>query len=407
MAIPTDVQTALDRLVQYNSNPVGPGNPYGFANYGNLTNFPAALQDAALVATWIGATGGLPGPAGEDGADGTPIELQRTVTHVQWRYVGEPTWTNLFALADLKGDKGDQGDKGDKGDKGEQGDSFEPDAVGLFAQRPGYDGEAAGFAFLATDTGELYFRQGGSGWSAGLPFGKGEKGDKGDKGDQGDQGAVGADGREVELQKTATHIQWRYVGETGWNNLAALADLKGDKGDQGDQGPPGTTDYNDLSNRPTLGSAAALNVGTTAGTVAAGDDARLRDLASTAEIRAKNAAKPITMGGAADAAAPVAKTWTGAVTVDFAEFTGALVVTGTGNVTLGAVSNAKPGTSGTFEFLHSGAARTIAVNATYWDTPGGAGLTLSTTAGQRDLLAYYVKASGKIMLTVAALNTGG
>lgn len=33
--------------------------------------------------------------------------------------------------------------------------------------------------------------------------------------------------------------------------------------------------YNDLTNRPTLGSAAALNVGTSAGTVAAGDDSRI------------------------------------------------------------------------------------------------------------------------------------
>jgi hypothetical protein len=35
--------------------------------------------------------------------------------------------------------------------------------------------------------------------------------------------------------------------------------------------------YSDLSGLPTLGGAAALNVGTTAGTVAAGDDSRLSD----------------------------------------------------------------------------------------------------------------------------------
>lgn len=40
----------------------------------------------------------------------------------------------------------------------------------------------------------------------------------------------GTDGREVELQVTATHIQWRYTnGE--WNNLVALSALKGDKGE--------------------------------------------------------------------------------------------------------------------------------------------------------------------------------
>lgn len=181
-----------------------------------------------------------------------------------------------------------------------------------------------------------------------------------------------------------------YVGTDRWN---AGSDIKLDGAGR-------------LIGRVAAGNGAAEEI-TIGGGLKFDSLALVLDLASTSEIRAKNATKPITMGGAVDAAAPVAKTWTGAVTVDFAEFTGALVVTGTGNVTLGAVSNAKPGTSGTFEFLHSGAARTIAVNATYWDTPGGAGLTLSTTAGQRDLLAYYVKASGKIMLTVAALNIGG
>jgi hypothetical protein len=40
--------------------------------------------------------------------------------------------------------------------------------------------------------------------------------------------------------------------------------------------------YLDLSNKPTLGSAAALNVGTTAGTVAAGDDSRIVNAVSKA-----------------------------------------------------------------------------------------------------------------------------
>jgi hypothetical protein len=46
-------------------------------------------------------------------------------------------------------------------------------------------------------------------------------------------GTPGADGREVELQKGTTHIQWRYVGDTPWTDLVALVELKGDKGDSG------------------------------------------------------------------------------------------------------------------------------------------------------------------------------
>jgi hypothetical protein len=43
---------------------------------------------------------------------------------------------------------------------------------------------------------------------------------------------MGTDGREIELRVTATYIQWRYVGGT-WTNLIALTALKGDKGDTG------------------------------------------------------------------------------------------------------------------------------------------------------------------------------
>ena len=49
----------------------------------------------------------------------------------------------------------------------------------------------------------------------------------------------GADAREIELQKSETAIQWRYVGEEDWNDLVDLADLKGDPGPQGPQGEQG------------------------------------------------------------------------------------------------------------------------------------------------------------------------
>ncbi|MFD2248964.1 hypothetical protein FHS82_001081 [Pseudochelatococcus lubricantis] len=45
----------------------------------------------------------------------------------------------------------------------------------------------------------------------------------------GGPGAAGADGKQVELQKSATHIQWRLAGGS-WANLIAIADLKGADG---------------------------------------------------------------------------------------------------------------------------------------------------------------------------------
>lgn len=85
---------------------------------------------------------------GNKGDNGIPIELQKTTTHLQWRYVGG-SWVNLVALADLKGDKGDTG-------------------------------------------------------------------------------------ANIELQKSSTHLQWRVSGTTTWNDLVSLADLKGAKGDTGE-----------------------------------------------------------------------------------------------------------------------------------------------------------------------------
>ena len=40
----------------------------------------------------------------------------------------------------------------------------------------------------------------------------------------------GVDGREIHLQSTATHLQWRWT-DGMWNNLIAWVDLKGDAGD--------------------------------------------------------------------------------------------------------------------------------------------------------------------------------
>ncbi len=107
-----------------------------------------------------------PPPPGEDGRE---VELGTNATHVRWRYVGDPAWIDLIALADLKGDPGDPGLDGDDGDPGAPGAPGDP----------------------------------------------------------------GVDGREVELQQSVTHIQWRYIGDPAWTDLTALADLAGTDGADG------------------------------------------------------------------------------------------------------------------------------------------------------------------------------
>jgi len=71
---------------------------------------------------------------------------------------------------------------------------------------------------------------------------QGVQGIQGQQGIQGIQGLTGQDGKSVELQTTATHIQWRQVGTGTWNNVIALSALKGDQGDPGVVDPQDITD---------------------------------------------------------------------------------------------------------------------------------------------------------------------
>lgn len=51
---------------------------------------------------------------------------------------------------------------------------------------------------------------------------------------------VGSAGKEIELQKGTTYIQWRVVGASTWINLVALADLAGTPGSNGTNGTNGS-----------------------------------------------------------------------------------------------------------------------------------------------------------------------
>lgn len=64
----------------------------------------------------------------------------------------------------------------------------------------------------------------------------------------------GTNGKEIELQKSTTHIQWRYVGDADWINLVALADLKGIAGAKGDKGNTGATPNLQIGKLTTLDS---------------------------------------------------------------------------------------------------------------------------------------------------------
>ncbi len=77
---------------------------------GSASDLKDALED--FIKT------GVTGTDGVDGDDGREIELQVNATHIQWRYVGEVSWTDLVALSTITGATGATGSPGADGADG-------------------------------------------------------------------------------------------------------------------------------------------------------------------------------------------------------------------------------------------------------------------------------------------------
>ncbi|MCE7039258.1 hypothetical protein [Dyadobacter sp. CY312] len=81
------------------------------------------------------------------GLNGKQVELHEGETHIQWRYVGDPEWIDLIAIADLKGAPGAPGAPGDPGDDGKSAfdlaveDGFAGTLVEWLQSLAGQDGE--------------------------------------------------------------------------------------------------------------------------------------------------------------------------------------------------------------------------------------------------------------------------
>lgn len=103
------------------------------------------------------------------------MDLRVADGYVQYSTDSGVTWTNLIAVAELKGAKGDKGDPGNKGEPGAAG------APGKDGLTP-HIGENGNWWIGDTDTGIS---------AKGV---KGNTGDKGEKGDTGPQGAAGPQG---------------------------------------------------------------------------------------------------------------------------------------------------------------------------------------------------------------------
>lgn len=104
--------------------------------------------------------------------------------------------------------------------------------------------------------------------------------------------------------------------------------------------------------------------------------------------------KAVTVKSLWDSMVSVAATWASTLTLNFASGIN-FHFTATGNFTLAAPSNPKPGQSGRIRIVQDGTGgRTMAL-ASVWKHPGGAP-ALSTAAGSVDTLAYFVHDASNI-----------
>lgn len=176
------------------------------------------FKKSASSGDWSDASP-LSGSPGSNGVDGwTPIfsvatDGARRVLHVTDWTGGTGTkpatdkYVGVAGLVDTIGDGIDI--RGASGIDGTDGTNFEPDASGAFSGRSAYDGEEEGFCYLSID---------------------------------GDGDAL-------------------TVACLFFKNTSATADWSSPTPFQGPKGDPGTTDFNELTNKPTLGTAAAQDVG--------------------------------------------------------------------------------------------------------------------------------------------------
>jgi hypothetical protein len=90
-------------------------NADGTHNTRNILNIPTAGNMVPVSDMTSG--NGIAWQAAQTfkGADGRNVQLQTTTTQVQWRYMGDPTWTDLVALTEITGPPGPVGQQGQPG----------------------------------------------------------------------------------------------------------------------------------------------------------------------------------------------------------------------------------------------------------------------------------------------------
>ena len=107
--------------------------------------------------------------------------------------------------------------------------------------------------------------------------------------------------------------------------------------------------------------------------------------------------KPIAFTNAAVGKTDTDTSNTGSVTLDF-DANQNFVLTLTGNVTLANPSTEKVGQSGFIAFIQDGTGSRTLTLGTDYESAGGSGITLTTTASATDLVPYVIVPSNRVLL---------
>lgn len=120
---------------------VGPAGPEGEQGLPGVDGTDG--QNGAQGVPGVAGADGTDGAPGANGTDGREVQLQVNATHVQWRYEGDVSWTDLITLSTLKGDTGDTGSQGIQGIPGADGVDGQDGAPGVDGTdgAPGEQGE--------------------------------------------------------------------------------------------------------------------------------------------------------------------------------------------------------------------------------------------------------------------------
>lgn len=328
-------------------------------------------------------------PRAADGDDGREVEMQSGVTHLQWRYVGEATWTNLFARADFKGDQG------------EKGDAFAFDAKPAdLAARAAYDAEPEGFTVLVMDTGMVYARVSATAgvWSDGFPFGQTQNAILTalselnaapgllyqEDGATFSKRAIGAAADTDVLDRQAADARYRRQGQA-----VPLADVTGLPAALDEKADAAAT-------LAMLGDKAPKADTYTKGEV----DAKIV-FATVAEVRAGSAdGKIISPKVMADALATVVIARTdAAVGINFSTFINAQIVLDA-NGTLGPPLGGYPGQTGLINVSNATGSATLAFASAYRMPKGGITIEAGVNASTR--IPYMIGGAGAVILFPAS-----